>query len=147
MVATPSSSRVPSQPESDDFRVAAEQLRAELGQTMTAVKRTLYVERQALGLSIFDSAFHVASVAMGTAVGLALAVAAAILLVTGARGGMQALSGDAWWGDLVVAVTALLVVVGGALVYKRWMHRTVLSKTRRMLAKSAGPCADGKEAA
>lgn len=127
-------SRPKERPQSEDIGDAWKAMRAEFSLGFKALRRSLYVERQALRLALFDSAFHVASVAAGAFVGIGLAVTGAVLLVLGVRRGFETLSGGAWWGDVLLGVVLFALVGASAYGYRRWMHRSTLTRTRRKLA-------------
>ncbi len=130
------------EPELEQADEALEALRRDLVQGYAALKRSLYIERRALGLALFDSAFHVVSVAAGVVVAVTLAITASVLTVIGLRRGVATWSQDAWWSDILLAGVLLAIVGLGAWSYRRWMHRSTLSDTRRRLAppdNSASP--------
>lgn len=124
-------------PAADPFREATGRLRAELDETFVALRRTVYVERQILGLSIFDAAFRCAVFACLGATGLAIAIASAWLLVASTRRGLAQWTGGAWWSDLVLALLLALALAGAAHGVRRLVHRSALARTRRGLAQRA----------
>lgn len=127
-------SRPKERPETEEVGAAWKAMSAEFSLGFKALRRSFYVERQALRLALFDSAFHIASVAAGALVGIGLAITGAVLLVLGIRRGFEQLSGGAWWGDVLLAVVLFTVVGTSAYAYRRWMHRSTLLRTQRKLA-------------
>ncbi len=127
----------------DPFREATDRLRAEFGVTYTAIRRCLYVERQALGLSLFEGAFRLGTLVCLGLTGLALAITAALLLVTSLRRGLALWTDGAWWSDLVLALALGIGIVAVAQMVRRYVHRSVLARTRRELDARAIPGARG----
>lgn len=121
----------------DPFREATDRLRAEFGVTYTAIRRCLYIERQALGLSLFEGAFQLGTFLCLGLVGLALAITAALLLVASTRRGLALWTDGAWWSDLVLAVALGVAIVAVAHFVRRSVHKSVLASTRRGLSAPA----------
>lgn len=126
------------EPEAEQASAVLEALRGDLSEGYAALKRSIYIERRALGLALFDSAFHVVSVAAGVIVAVTLVITASVLTVIGLRRGIATWSQDAWWSDLLLAGVLLAIVGLGAWTYHRWMHRSTLAGTRRHLASPSG---------
>jgi len=120
-------------PAADPFREATGRLRTEAVATWTALKRSFYVERQSLGLSMFEGAFRLMTFIGLGATGIALTILAAFLVVGSARRGLTLWTQDAWWSDIVVAVFLGASVVLIAHAVRRYVHRSVLACTRRGL--------------
>ncbi len=127
-------SRPKERPETEDMGVAWKAMRTEFSLGFKALRRSFYVERQALHLALFDSAFYVAAAVAGVLIATGLAVTAAVLLVLGVRRGVEQLTGGAWWGDVLLSVALFAIIGSSAYGYRRWMHRSTLTKTRRKLA-------------
>lgn len=127
----------------DPFREATDRLRAEFGVTYTAIRRFLYIERQALGLSLFEGAFRVGTFVCLGLTGFALAITAALLLVTSTRRGLALWTNGAWWSDLVLALALGIGIVTVAHMVRRYVHRSVLARTRRELDARPIPVAPG----
>ncbi len=125
-------------PAADPFREATGRLRTEVDATWTALKRSFYVERQSLGLSMFEGAFRLMTFIGLGATGIALTILAAFLVVGSARRGLAMLTKDAWWSDIVVAAFLGLSVVLIAHAVRRYVHRSVLASTRRGLESRTG---------
>jgi hypothetical protein len=117
----------------DEFTQAREHLITEFKQAFTAWKRALYVERRAIGLSLFDAGLRAAVLAGVTISWLAVAVTATLLFVGGARRGLQLWTGGAWWSDVVLAIALVGMLAGAAHAVRRFVHRSTLEKTRRVL--------------
>ncbi|MDZ4773753.1 MAG: hypothetical protein SGI72_11540 [Planctomycetota bacterium] len=124
-------------PASEELRLAREALSAEIDGVFNGLKRSLYIEKRVLGLSIFDTGYRVAGFAAAAISGLAVALIATFLVVTSARRGMQMWTNDAWWSDLVLAVALLALLIGIAHAVRRWVHRSTLAETRRELDRRA----------
>lgn len=120
--------------QADPFREATGRLRAEFDGAFTALRRSLFVERKALGLSIFESAFQFLTLLGLAATGIALTITAALLFVGSARRGLALLTEGAWWSDLVLAFALGATVVLVAHSVRRYVHRSVLASTLRGLA-------------
>jgi hypothetical protein len=131
-------------PPPDEFRVAADRLRAELDLTIQALKRSFHVQREVIALSVFDTAFRAGTIAIAAAAAFALAVASALLFVNGARRGMTLWTRDAWWSDLVVAAAIGAVVALVAHTVRRRVHRAVLARTLARLESPPSPATGGK---
>lgn len=117
----------------EPFREAAERLRQEFDATLNSFQRSVYAERQALGLRIFDGAFRWGTYVWIGAVTLALAITSVYLIVASTRRGLALWTSDAWWSDLVLAVALVLAVVVAAHTLRRYVHRSALERTRRAL--------------
>lgn len=132
--------------ETNEIGALAAQLRSEFERAWCALRSSLLAERRALGLTLFDAAFRLWTyAAIGVAI-MALAVAAVIVLVLGARQGLQSLSGGAWWGDVLLACGLILMCAVTAFVVRRRVHRSTLTRTRKEIAamhKAATPAGDG----
>lgn len=117
----------------DPFREATGRLRTEFDTTMTALKRSLYIERKALGLAIFENGFRLMTFVGLGATAIALTIFAGFLFVGSVRQGLVLWTNGAWWSDLVLAV-----VLGGSIALiahslRRYVHRSVLASARRGL--------------
>jgi hypothetical protein len=123
--------------EAQSLEAAARRLRTEWQHTLTAVKRAYYVERQVLGLKVFDVGFRVALGVLGGFTAIALAVAGALLVVFGARRGLVVWTRDAWWVDLIVGAVILALLGLGAFLARRAVHRGTLARTRAHLGLAA----------
>jgi len=123
-------------PAADPFLEATDRLSGEFTKAYSALKRSLYVQRQALRLSLFDAAFKTAGFACIALTGVALTVAAALLFVTGVRNGILLLTDGAWWSDLALALALAGTVFLAARSLRSYVHRSVLARTRRGLAKT-----------
>jgi hypothetical protein len=121
---------------SDEFTVARGHLSDEIKAAFVALKRSLYIERQALGLSLFDTGYRLAGFAAAAICGIAVALVATLLSVASARRGLQVLTDGAWWSDLVLAVLLMVLLAGAAHALRRFIHRSTLAETRRVLSKS-----------
>jgi len=140
MIAKPNtitgSPEAPRSADSDPFRDAAGRLRQEIDATFAAFRRSRYVDRQLLGLTVFDGALRVGAFLCLGAVGVAVALAATALLVGGARRGLALWSGGAWWSDIVLALGLALLLPAVAHLVRRGVHRSALSRTRLELART-----------
>jgi len=134
--ATPESPNPSNGSAADPFHLAAERLRVEVDQTLSALKRAAYVERESLGLALFDVGLRGFLYATAGAAVLALAVAATLLVVSGARAGLQSWTGNAWWSDWILAIASLAVIAVAVRVTRGAVHRSTLNRTRRALAAS-----------
>jgi len=120
----------------DPSRDATGRLRQEIDATYTALRRSWYAERQAIGLSIFEGAFRLGTFVFLGALGLAVALSAAALLVVGSRRGLALWTGGAWWSDIMLAFGLALAVAAIAQLVRRGVRRSVSSSTRRQLAQA-----------
>lgn len=127
----------PTHSEGDAFGVARGHLVAEIDQAFTALKRSLYIERRALGLSLFDTAYRAAAFAAAAISGLAIALVATLLSVASARRGLQLWTNGAWWSDLALGILLVLLLAVSAHALRRFVHRSTLAGTRRVLSESA----------
>jgi H+/Cl- antiporter ClcA len=117
----------------ESLEVATRKLRAEWQHMLTAAKRAFYVERQAFGLKVFDIGFQVVVGILGGFVAIALCVAAAVLVVLGARRGLVVWTHDAWWVDLVLGTVILGVIGLAAHLARRAVHKSTLKRTQAQL--------------
>jgi multisubunit Na+/H+ antiporter MnhG subunit len=122
---------------SNEFTVARGHLSAEIKAALVALRRSLYIERQALGLSLFDTGYRLAAFAAAALCGMAVALIATLLSVASARRGLQLLTDGAWWSDLALAILLLVLLAGAAHALRRFIHRSTLAETRRVLSKPA----------
>lgn len=132
-------SREPSpgqQAASDELRVARERLNAEVEGAFTTFKRMLFVERKALGLAVFDSAYMAACYGALALTGLMTMLVATWLLLASVRRGLQIWTDGAWWSDLVLGAVLIGILAGIAHGARRYVHRSTLAKTRRALSES-----------
>lgn len=124
----------PSTSEPDEFQAALGTLRAEFGSTWNAVRRAAYVERQSLGLTMYDAASKLIGWACALAALFVLTISAVLLFLHGARRGLQEWTDDAWWCDPALAI----LVAGGVVLafhgLRRHVHRSTLSRVKRALA-------------
>lgn len=123
----------------DPLEAATGKLRSEWEQAFSALKRSFYVERQALGLKLFDFAFRLALIVCAGFTLIALSVAGALLVVIGARSGLAAWTGGAWWADLVLGAAILGLLAWGAHLARRAVHRRTLARTRSHLGLAEKP--------
>lgn len=132
----PQKSDAPAHPASEELRLAREALNTEIHGVFRSLKRALYVEKRVLGLTMFDAGYRLAGFAAVTLSGLAISLVATLLLVASVRRGLQVLTQDAWWSDLILAVVLLALLFGAAPAYRRFIHRSTLAETRRELNRT-----------
>ncbi len=126
----------------ETLEAATGKLRSEWNQAFTALKRSLYVERRALGLKLFDVTFRVALVVCGILTAIALSIAGALLLVIGARRGLAVWTHDAWWADVVLGAVILGLLGLAAHLARRAVHRATLARTQEHLGLAPTPDPD-----
>jgi hypothetical protein len=124
---------------SEELRLAHERLTAEFDGVFSRLKRSLYIEKRALGLTIFDTGYRVAGLAAVALSGLAIALLATLLVVASARRCIHLWTGDAWWSDMALAAVLLILLMSIAHALRRWIHRSTLAKTRRVLRDGQDP--------
>lgn len=126
---------------SDDLAAASQHLRTEFTDTFAALRRALYVEKQALTLSLFDAGMR-AGVGVALAIASIVAMVAALLLgISALRRGLAILAQGAWWSDLVLALAIVGLVAAALALARRAVHKAVLARTQRRLAQDAAPAA------
>lgn len=114
----------------DPLATARAHLVAEWNLAYTALKRFLYLERQVLGIKLFDVAFGAALVLLGGFTVIAVSIAGALLVVIGARRGLEIWTHGAWWADVVLGGVILGLVALGAHLARRSIHRGTLARAR-----------------
>ena len=119
--------------QAESLETATRKLRSEWEQMLTALKRAFYVERQAMSLKLFDIGFKIALGILGGFTAIALCIAAALLVVLGARRGLVLLSHDAWWVDLVLGAAILGIFGLVAHLARRSVHKGTLARTKAQL--------------
>ena len=117
----------------EELQTAARALRSELTEVLASLKRSWLIERQAIGLAIFDSAFRVGMALLASAAALVLSAAGTLLLVSAARRWMDAATDAAWWGDLVLGIAITSALALGAYAVRRRVHRKAFERTQAAL--------------
>lgn len=133
--ASPSNNAPTNAAPPNELAEATANLRSEVDRAFTALRRSFYVERQALGLSLFDAAVRASIFAGLGLIGLALSITATILGVVAARQGLNLLFDGAWWSDLVLAALLMGIVAAAVAIVSRSVHKGVLARTKRALAE------------
>ena len=128
--------------EPESLETATRKLRSEWSHTLTALKRSWYAERQALGLKLFDVGFRVALAVLGGFTAIALCIAGALLVVIGARRGLVVWTRDAWWVDLVLGAAILGLLGLAAHLARRAVHRSTLARAQAHLGLAPAPDPD-----
>jgi len=126
----------------ETLETATRKLKSEWHEAFTALKRALYLEKQAFGLKLFDVAFRVAVVVCGGFTVIALSIAGALLLVIGARRGLAVWTNDAWWADLVLGAMILGILGLAAHLSRRAVHRGTLARAQAHLGLAPEPDPD-----
>lgn len=123
----------------DEFARATAALGAELGEALSAFRRSLLAERQIVQLRLFELALRAGLWACALLCASALSLAAALLIVGSARQGLSLWSGSAWWSDLVLGLSILGLVAWGVHGARRGVHRRALARVRSALPPEPGP--------
>jgi hypothetical protein len=126
---------------SEELAAASQRLRTEFTDTFALLRRALYIEGQALKLSLVDTGIR-AVVGIALAITSIVAIVAALLLgISALRRGLAILAQGAWWSDLVLALAIVGLLAAAVVLARRGMHKAVLARTKRHLAESVVPAA------
>lgn len=112
----------------------------------SALGRSFYLERRALGLVITDFGHQVLlSIVLWAIVG-SLLVASALLIVAGLRSGLALLTADAWWSDLVIGAGMMISTTAGIILARGVRRRLVIAQTLRAVSADAKKPTKGEKA-
>jgi hypothetical protein len=122
----------------------------DLVSVLASVRRAAFLEVQRLHLKAVDGFFRGALYFCLLSAGVALSISVVLLLVSGGRGALVALSGNAWLADLLAGALGLAVLWAGALGIRAMLHASILRGVeKRMKAgrsnRSAAPTVGGME--
>lgn len=116
------------------LEAAANSLSQEINAIWVAFTRSLDLQRRAVALRLFDTAWRAGVAALAAVVAVVAAAAATLLLVAGVRRGLATWTDNAWWSDLVLGGAMAAVLCIGLYSLQRTVHRNALKQIQRKLA-------------
>jgi hypothetical protein len=99
-----------------------------------ALTRSLDLQRQAVGLRLFDAAWRSVMAAIAAVMAIIVAASATLLLIEGARRGLATWTGNAWLSDLVLGGVLAAALGSGLYSVQRMVHQTTLKRMQRKIA-------------
>jgi hypothetical protein len=119
----------------EELRLARERLSTEIQSVFRRVKRSLYVERQILGLALFDAGFRAAAYFVALLCTLVVALGSTWFAVASVRRGLYEWTRGAWWSDLVLAALLFGALAIVSLLVRRGVHRAALRRTQHAMGQ------------
>ncbi len=115
-----------------ELHEAVSAVKAEFREARAALGRSLRLQRKALRLAAFDSAYKAGIGLVYFGLALTMSIAAALLGLSGLREGLVVWTHGAWWADLLLALFVALALAASALALRRRVFRSILIGSNRV---------------